>query len=52
MLKDDRGLNVGDFRLRCECAHGDVAQVIRVPHHYMDQEIVGSGHVIEGDNFR
>ncbi len=43
---------MSNLRLGGERPHGDIAEVVRIPHHHMDQEVVGSCHVIEGDNLR
>ena len=50
VLEDDRCLDVRDFRLSGESAHRDISEVVRVADNDVNQEVVGAGHVVEGDN--
>lgn len=52
VLEDDRRLDMCHLGLCREGAHGDVTEVVGVTDDDMDEKVVVTRHVIEGDNLR
>ena len=52
IFKDDGSLDPENLGASCEPGHGELFQVIGVANGYVDQKVVGTGHMVESHDLR